>query len=158
MHTWRLEDNLWEPVIFNSVGSGDQTQVFPLGSKCLYQLSYFEVPLFLHFFPRPHAWLNVCLCAQEKARGDIRCSTPSFSALFPSEGSLTKPGSRLLTSNLQNTHPILHLLAPISGVTEIFECRSSNLHNKYPYLLSHLPSPGTLILCSLWAFQINFQF
>lgn len=37
MHFWRLEENLWELVLFiHHVGIGDRTHVARLGSRCLY--------------------------------------------------------------------------------------------------------------------------
>lgn len=37
---WKSENNSWGPILcFHQEGSGDQTQVFGLGSKCLSPLS-----------------------------------------------------------------------------------------------------------------------
>jgi hypothetical protein len=44
-HEWRSEDNLWELTVFPVCGSGHQTQVIRLGSKCLQP--YATSPLFL---------------------------------------------------------------------------------------------------------------
>lgn len=39
-YVWRSETNLCKSVLFCHLGSKDQTQIFRLGSKCLYRISH----------------------------------------------------------------------------------------------------------------------